>query len=80
MEKPCKKCGDMTWENQGKGGWHFDHIKPCNSFYLQDPVQQYLCFHHTNMQPLWATTAIAMSYGEDPEYIGNLEKRDKYDH
>jgi len=65
----------MTWENQGLYGWHFDHIKP---FDLKDPVQQYLCFHYTNYQPLWATTAIAMSYGEGPEYVGNIEKGGKF--
>jgi len=67
----------MTWENQGNNGWHFDHIKPCKSFDLKDPVQQYLCFNYTNYQPLWATTTIAISYGEGPEYVGNLEKGDK---
>jgi len=25
----------------------------------------------------WRTTAIALSYGEGPEYVGNLEKGDK---
>jgi len=68
----------MTWENQGNVGWHFDHIRPCNSFHLQDPAQQYACFNYTNIQPLWATTAIAMSYGEGPEYVGNLEKGGKF--
>jgi len=67
----------MTWENQGKYGWHFDHIKPCKSFNLKDPAQQYLCFNYTNYQPLWATTAIAIGYGEGPEYVGNLEKGDR---
>jgi len=64
----------MTWENQGMFGWHFDHIRPCKSFELKDPSQQYICFNYTNVQPLWATTAIAMSYGEGSEYVGNLEK------
>lgn len=66
----------MTWENRGNNGWHFDHIRPCSSFDLSDPEQQKICFHYTNLQPLWATTAIAMKYGEGPEYIGNLEKGD----
>ncbi len=44
---------NMCWENYGKFGWHIDHIKPCASFDLKDPEQQKLCFHYTNLQPLW---------------------------
>ena len=44
----------MSWENHGIFGWHVDHIKPCSSFDLTDPEQQRLCFHYTNLQPLWA--------------------------
>jgi DNA/RNA endonuclease G (NUC1) len=42
----------MTWENYGK--WHIDHIKPCANFNLSNDDEQKLCFHYTNMQPLWA--------------------------
>ena len=44
----------MSWENYGRAGWHVDHIKPCASFDLSDPDQQKLCFHFSNLQPLWA--------------------------
>jgi hypothetical protein len=44
----------MTWENHGLHGWHIDHIRPCSSFDLSDPIQQKACFHHSNLQPLWA--------------------------
>lgn len=64
----------MNWENNKFYGWHIDHIIPCNSFDLTDPEQQKICFHYTNTQPLWATTKIAISHGEDSSYIGNLEK------
>lgn len=67
----------MSWENYGSDGWHIDHIIPCTSFDLADPEQQKICFHYTNLQPLWATTAIAIFYGEDNSYIGNIEKRNK---
>ena len=67
----------MTWANRGNGGWHLDHIKPCKSFNLNDVEQQKLCFNYKNIQPLWATTEIAMKYGEGADYIGNLEKSDK---
>ena len=42
----------MTRDNYGL--WHVDHIIPCASFDLNDPEQQKFCFHHTNLQPLWA--------------------------
>ena len=42
----------MNWDNYGK--WHIDHIKPCCSFNLTDLEQQKLCFHYSNLQPLWA--------------------------
>ena len=42
----------MTRDNYGL--WHVDHITPCISFDLNDPEQQKICFHYTNLQPLWA--------------------------
>jgi hypothetical protein len=50
----------MTWENYGNPNgnhsdcWHIDHIIPCARFNLVDLEQQKLCFHYTNLQPLWA--------------------------
>lgn len=42
----------MSWKNYGK--WHIDHIKPCAKFNLKELDQQKMCFHYSNMQPLWA--------------------------
>ena len=42
----------MTWDNYG--AWHLDHVIPCDAYDLSDPEQQKLCFHYTNLQPLWA--------------------------
>lgn len=53
----------MTWENRGSV-WHVDHVKPCAKFDLSNPEQQRICFHWTNLQPLFATE--------------NLKKGDKY--
>jgi len=43
----------MTWKNCGINGWEIDHIQPCVSFNFLDPAHQRLCFHYTNLQPLW---------------------------
>lgn len=44
----------MNWENYGRKGWHIDHKKPCASFDLTKPEEQKLCFHYSNLQPMWA--------------------------
>lgn len=44
----------MTWENWAHKGWHIDHIIPISSFDLSKEDEQRICFHYTNLQPLWA--------------------------
>jgi hypothetical protein len=51
----------MSWDNYGLHGWHIDHIRPCASFDLTDPAQQCICFHYSNLQPLWAKDNIKKS-------------------
>lgn len=46
----------MTWNNYGQ--WHIDHIKPCAKFDLTNLEEQKICFHYTNLQPLWAVDNI----------------------
>lgn len=48
----------MSWENQGSE-WHVDHEVPCAAFDLSDPVQHRICFHYSNMQPLWKEDNLA---------------------
>ena len=43
----------MTWDNHGIRGWHVDHIKPCIAFDLNNPEEQKIVNHYTNLQPLW---------------------------
>ena len=50
LEKSFKP--GMTRENYGK--WHIDHIRPCSSFDLSKPEEQSICFHYSNLMPLWA--------------------------
>lgn len=49
----------MSWDNYGE--WHVDHIIPCAAFNLSDPIEQRICFHYTNLQPMWAKDNIAKS-------------------
>ena len=55
----------MTWEAFLVGDIHVDHIRPCASFDLTDPVQQRICFNYRNLQPLWA--------------VDNMQKHNKWD-
>ncbi len=47
----------MSWDNYG--AWHVDHVRPCASFDLSLDENQRLCFHYTNLQPLWAEDNLA---------------------
>lgn len=42
----------MSWDNHGTHGWHIDHIRPLDSFGLEEI---HLANHISNLQPLWAT-------------------------
>ena len=43
----------MSWANYGRKGWEIDHIKQCASFDLTQHDQVLLCFHYSNLRPLW---------------------------
>jgi len=59
----------MYWKNHGhgKGKWNVDHRRPCDSFDLNDEEQMYMCFHWTNLQPMWAQENLEKSNHYDPE-------------
>ena len=65
----------MTWDNYGSV-WHIDHIIPVANFDLSNKKSQMECFNYNNLQPLFATTEIAIQHGHINE-IGNLNKQDK---
>lgn len=50
----------MSWENIS--GWHIDHIKPCSKFDLSKFEDQKVCFHYSNLQPLFEKDNLEKSY------------------
>jgi hypothetical protein len=58
----------MTWDNHGvgEGKWNLDHIQACASFDLTRADHQRICFHWTNIRPMWA--------------IDNIKKGDSMTH
>lgn len=52
----------MAWANYGSG-WEIDHIRQCSTFDLTDPVQQAICFHYTNLRPLWRADNLSRPKG-----------------
>jgi hypothetical protein len=61
----------MTFDNYGKdkGRWSIDHIRPCALFDLSDPEQQKICFHYTNLRPLWSTENMSKNSFYNGKYI-----------
>ena len=62
----------MTWGNMGTRpdgtpGWDVDHRRSCASFddLYNNEEQQSMCFHWTNLQPMW--------------HEENIQKSDYYD-
>ena len=61
----------MSWDNHGE--WHIDHIRPCASFDLSIIKEQKICFHYTNLQPLWKEDNLKKSSIYDGIYHRNLK-------
>lgn len=45
----------MSWDNYGTHGWNIDHRRARRYYDLADQVQQRLCFHWTNLFPMWSS-------------------------
>jgi hypothetical protein len=59
----------MNFSNYGRGPgkWNIDHRKPCDSFDLNNEEQKYMCFHWTNLQPMWSPENKAKANDYNPE-------------
>jgi hypothetical protein len=55
----------MSWGNWNLYGWHIDHRTPIVSFDLFDPEQQKICFHFSNLQPLWAADNLRKRWDDE---------------
>tara|TARA_B100000575_G_C22974356_1_gene562409 strand:- start:27 stop:857 length:831 start_codon:yes stop_codon:yes gene_type:complete len=47
----------MNWANSEN--WHIDHRRPIASFDLENEEELKMCFHYTNLQPMWAEDNLA---------------------
>ena len=47
----CQFVAGMGWHNACE--WHIDHRRPCASFDLTKKGERDMCFHYTNLQPMW---------------------------
>ena len=61
----------MSWDNYKHEGWQVDHIRPCNSFDLNEVDQQFVCFNWRNLQPMWGVENMSKQddYSEEDEKI-----------
>ena len=58
--------GDMSWASYGRHGWHVDHRRPVASFNLARREDRRMCFHYSNLQPMWAADNLRKSARFDP--------------
>jgi hypothetical protein len=50
----------MTWDNYASD-WHLDHVLPVSKFDLTNEIDQRVCFHWTNFQPLYSKDNLSKS-------------------
>ena len=54
----------MSWENHGE--WHIDHFKAQSRFDPTIEEEAYMCWHYTNLQPMWAEINIGWKDKKKP--------------
>ncbi|MDC0852682.1 hypothetical protein OAQ40_06485 [Euryarchaeota archaeon] len=42
----------MSWND--REAWHIDHRRPVTSFDLTRGIERIVCFHYTNLHPMWS--------------------------
>jgi len=70
LESQFKK--GMSWQNYGRNGWVIDHIIPCSKFDFSRNDHIKMCFHYSNLQPLWALENIKKSDGLTHRSVSNF--------
>ena len=59
----------MSWDNYGFGDdkWHVDHRRPCESFDFNIEEEIFMCWHWTNLQPMWQPENLSKGDDFDPK-------------
>ena len=63
----------MSWDNRPE--WHVDHIRPIYTFDLNDSDQQRVCFHFTNLRPLWAAQNLKRRRPNERQHQIQIDER-----
>ncbi len=64
----------MNWDNHGTY-WHFDHIRPCDSFDLIKEDQILECFNWSNLRPLYKMDNIYKGNTIDNDLINKFKNK-----
>ena len=65
---------NMNWNSN----IHLDHVRPCSSFNLSDPVEQKICFNWQNIQPLFAEDNLSKECKVNHDLIDNHKQKAQY--
>lgn len=64
----------MDFENHGSV-WHIDHTIPCSKFNFSNDGEQRICFHWSNMKPMYAVANISKNNRATLKEIQEHEKK-----